>query len=218
VRSAHPCRPRRIVAAGRARASEFRQDLDVAHQEGAFVEALAPEPRRHLEVALARVAGPTCGHHVADRVPTTTGQREHAIALQRNAGHPAVRAATPGGSERGPLVVAEIVLDSFHPAFAPTSSSNPAGSAGCHERERMQLVPRLPATSCAPPLRHAPPRELGSLMAAAMAPPKRTAPLDHTGHGCTWTTGQKCTPSPRTTVVPSGAQSMSCSVQGRRSV
>jgi hypothetical protein len=49
----------------------------------------------------------------------------------------------------------------------------------------------------------------GSLAADAIPRPNLNAPLDHTGHGTTSTTGQKCTPSPRTMVVPSGAQSVS---------
>jgi hypothetical protein len=116
----------------------------MADEKGSFVKSLAPEPSRDLEIALTGVARSTRRYHVAERVPTTTGQSEHAVALKRNASRAAVRAATPGGAERSPLVVAEIVLDSFHPAFAPTSSSDLADSVDRHRGSLCVLVRRVP--------------------------------------------------------------------------
>src|SRR5688572_18813882 len=43
-------------------------DLDVAHQEGALVEPLAPQPAGDLVVALAGVAGPAGGRDVVEGV------------------------------------------------------------------------------------------------------------------------------------------------------
>ena len=94
-------------------------DLLVPHQERPLVQPLAPEPAGDLVVALAGVAGPARRRDVVERVAPAPGDRQHAVALQRPVGRAAVGAAAPRRLERGPLLVAEVVLDALHPALAP---------------------------------------------------------------------------------------------------
>src|SRR5215207_3708969 len=108
---------------------ERRVDLKVAQQEGPFVESLAPQPAGDFGVALTGVAGPADGHDVAERVPPAARERQHAVSLQRSIGGTAVGAPTPGRLERGPLPVAEVVLDAIHAALAPASGPRPTTPA-----------------------------------------------------------------------------------------
>jgi hypothetical protein len=107
-------------------------DLDVPQEEGALVEPLPAHPCRDLVVALARIAGTAGRRDVGEGVPPPTRKREHAIPLQRFARLAAVGAATPGLSERLPLLVAEIVLDARHPGFASPSGPRPTGAIYRH--------------------------------------------------------------------------------------
>src|SRR4051794_13544762 len=97
---------------------ELGADLEVTQQERALVESLPPEPTGDLVVALARVARAAGRHDVGEGVATTAGQRQHAVALQRLLRLAAIGAAAPGGLERGPLLVTEVVLDAIHAALA----------------------------------------------------------------------------------------------------
>ena len=115
---------------------ERRVDLEVAQQEGALVEPLPPQPAGDLVVALAGVAGAAGRHDVVERVAPAAGERQHAVALQRLVGRAAVRAATPRRLERGPLLVAEVVLDAIHPALASAGGPGLATSIDRHRRQR----------------------------------------------------------------------------------
>ena len=110
--------PRRMPPIARHGGRERGPDLEVTEEEGAFVEPLPPHPAGDLGVALAGVAGAAGGHDVVERVAPAAGEGEHAVALEWSVGGAAVGTATPGRLERGPLFVAEIVLDPIHAAFA----------------------------------------------------------------------------------------------------
>src|SRR4029079_8692629 len=59
---------------------------------------------------------------------------EHAVALQGRVRRTAVRATAPRVLERGPLLVAEIVLDAVHPALASPRRPDLATSSPRHRR------------------------------------------------------------------------------------
>ncbi len=82
----------------------------------------------HLLVLQERQAGTM----LSSRVSPATGERQHAVALQRLVGLAAVRAATPRRFERGPLLTAEVVLDAIHPALASAGGPRLATSVGHH--------------------------------------------------------------------------------------
>ena len=86
-------------------------DLDVAHQEGALVEPLAPQPAGDLVVALAGVAGAAGRGDVVERVPAAPEIGSTQSRCSGVAGRAAVGAAAPGRLERRPLLGAEVVLD-----------------------------------------------------------------------------------------------------------
>src|SRR4051812_14799193 len=90
----------------------------MAQQEAALIELLPTEPGGHLVVALAGVARATSRYDVVERVAPASGDRQHAVALERVVGPSAVRAAAPRRLDRRPLRVAEVVLDAIHPTFA----------------------------------------------------------------------------------------------------
>jgi hypothetical protein len=100
----------------------------VAEQEGARVEAFQAEPGGPFVIALAGVAGAARGHDLVEGVAPAAGEGQHAVALQWLVGFAAVHADAPRVVERGPLVVAEVVLDAIHAALA--SAGGPACNFG----------------------------------------------------------------------------------------
>ena len=74
----------------------------MARKEGPLVELLPPEPAGDFVVALAGVAGGAGRHDVFERVSSASGEREHAVALQRLVRRAAVRTPTPSSLKRCP--------------------------------------------------------------------------------------------------------------------
>ena len=101
-------------------------------RHNACVEPPSPQPAGDFVVALAGVAAAAGGHDVVERVTPTARDRQHAVALQGLVGHSTVRAASPSIPERGPLLIAEIVLDAIHAAPASTGGDGLATSAARH--------------------------------------------------------------------------------------
>ena len=134
---------------GRLRAelrSERDADLQVAQQEGPLVKTPSAQPAGDFVVALAGVARAAGRHDVVERVTAATGDRKHAVALQRTVVRAAVRAPTPRSSQRHPLLGAEVVLNTLHPALSSAGGLSTAASTDNHAREPKQLARRSTRT------------------------------------------------------------------------
>ena len=135
-------------------------DLELAQEERSLVESASTQPSSDFVAALARVAGTAGRHHVVERVPAATGDRQHAVALHRHVGHPAVGATAPGPLEHDPLGGGEVVLDTPQSVVAGVEQREPddpdsqppperydAPPAGARTLEtataRVAIVPRL---------------------------------------------------------------------------
>jgi hypothetical protein len=120
------------VARGGKTDGELRLNLEIAQQEGAFIQTLPPQPAGDFVVALAGIARAAGRHDVLERVASAARERQHAVALQWLASCSAVRTATPRLLESGPLLAAEVVLDASHPALTSSRRAGPEASAGRH--------------------------------------------------------------------------------------
>ncbi len=107
-----------LVRVGGEPMSQLLADFQVTFEEGPLVESFPTQPACHFVIALTGVAGAACGGDVVERVAPTTGQSEHAVALQRLVGCPAVCASTPRDLQRCPLLCAEVVIDTVHPSLS----------------------------------------------------------------------------------------------------
>src|SRR5690606_17764056 len=74
---------------------ERPEDLRVAHEEGALVEALAAQPSGDLAVVLARVARGARGDDVLEGVAPAARDGQHAVLLEGTLGRAAVGARAP---------------------------------------------------------------------------------------------------------------------------
>ena len=83
---------------------------------------------------------------VVERVTAAAGDRQHAVALQRTVVRAAVRAPTPRSSQRHPLLGAEVVLNTLHPALSSAGGLSTAASTDNHAREPKQLARRSTRT------------------------------------------------------------------------
>ena len=121
-------------------------DFGLTEQESLLVELLAPHPGGHLGVALAGIARAAAGDHVVEHISPAARDGQHAIFLQRGPGGSAVRAATPGHFQRGPLGIGEVV---HFQSDAPPATPRVFHRAGWASRHRLRLPrgltpPRLP--------------------------------------------------------------------------
>lgn len=120
-----------------------RPDLEVAQQEGPLVEPLSPEPAGDLLVALAGVACAAGRHDVVERVSPAPRDGEYAVALQRLVGRTAVRAPTPSRLECRPLLIAQVVLDAIHAAFASAGGASLPTTIDRHSNSVRSALPDL---------------------------------------------------------------------------
>ena len=95
--------------------------------------------------------------------------------LQRGVGGTAVGAPTPSRPERGPLRIAEVVIDAIHPTLAPASGSRPATPG--HHRHPSAGTPACGSSS---------PRRKEMTISLVMADPgcKSHRPLPRAGGPC----------------------------------
>src|SRR5688572_20004605 len=75
---------------------------------------------------------------------------EHAITLERSIGRAAVGAAAPGKLQRGPLLLAEVVLDARHPPLPPARCFLP--SAHAHRQQATEPLATTSPTGTSPSL------------------------------------------------------------------